>query len=202
MYYLFTLEDKVRIPANMLDMNVTDAALKLLRETYERRVFKELGLVLSISDVKIKSEGIVVPADHHVYYEVEFNALSFIPHVNEVFEAEVKDIVDFGVFASIGPLNALLHISQISQDKFSFDKKTKSIIGKNKRSIKKGDVLLVKVATLSLKPIAAESKIGLTMRSAGLGKKEWLEEEKTKEIKESKKTDDKSKKEKEKEKKK
>ena len=47
----------------------------------------------------------------------------------------------------------------------------------DKQSLKKGDTILVKVSTVSLKTAATETKIGLTMRPEGLGKIEWVEKE-------------------------
>jgi DNA-directed RNA polymerase subunit E' len=97
--------------------------------------------------------------------------------VNEVFEAEVKEIVEFGAFVSIGPFQGLLHISQFGREKYFYDKKAKTLVSRaEKRSVKKGDTLLVKVSTVSLKATTADTKIGLTMRPDGLGKPEWMDE--------------------------
>jgi DNA-directed RNA polymerase subunit E'/Rpb7 len=97
--------------------------------------------------------------------------------VNEVFECEIKEIVEFGAFAVIGPLQGLLHVSQISKEKFFYDKKAKTLGSKvEKRVIKKGDTAIIKVSTVSLKGSTTETKIGLTMRPEGLGKHEWLED--------------------------
>jgi len=190
MYYLTTIEEKIRIPASMLAMDIADAAKKVLRDSYERRIFKGVGLVLSVGDVEIVGNGIVVPGDQHIYYTTTFDALVFNGAVNEAFESEVKEIVEFGAFCSIGPLDGLLHVSQIAGDKFYYDKKTKSLGSRGKRNIKKGDALLLKVSTLSLKSSASDTKIGLTMRSEGLGKPEWMEEDKKKAKKPEKKEKD------------
>lgn len=186
MYYSMNIEEKIRIPSSMLVMDVEEAAKKVLRETYDRRIFKNVGLILSIDDVKIVGGGIVVPGDQHIYYTANFNALVFNAAVNEVFESEVKEIVEFGAFSNIGPLDGLLHISQIAGEKFYYDKKSKSLTSKGKKSIKKSDVLLLKVSTISLKTSPSDTKIGLTMRSEGLGKPEWVEEAKKKKKSEKK----------------
>lgn len=180
MYYLMNVAERIRIPANMLAMDAEDAAKKVLREAYERRIYKGIGFVLSIDEMEITSPGVVVPGDHHIYYDTKFSALVFNAAVNEVFESEVKEIVEFGAFMNIGPLDGLLHVSQIAGEKFFYDKKSKSLASRGKKSIKKGDTLLLKISTVSLKSSAGDTKIGLTMRSEGLGKEEWLEEEKKK----------------------
>ncbi|MBU0585952.1 DNA-directed RNA polymerase [Candidatus Micrarchaeota archaeon] len=178
MYYLVNVEDKACIPANLLSMDITEATKKVLRESYERRILKNLGLILSIDDVEIVGKGIVVPGDSNVYYTTKFNALVFNASVNEVFESEVKEIVEFGAFAGIGPLDGLLHLSQIGGEKFFYDKKNKNLSSRGKRAIKKGDIIYVKVSTISMKSSVNDTKVGLTMRAEGLGKDEWIASEK------------------------
>jgi DNA-directed RNA polymerase subunit E' len=148
--------------------------------------------VLAVNNPQVLSEGVVIPGDSGAYYSVAFEALTFIPVVNEVYRAEIKEIVEFGAFSSIGPFQGLLHVSQIDREKFYYDKKSKTLGSKAlRRSIKKGDEVLAKVSTVSLKSTPADTKIGLTMRPDGLGKPEWLEEKgpKKKEKKEDKKAE-------------
>ena len=178
MYYSKTIQDRIRIPPEMLGSKVTDAVLKIVRDRYERRVYPNVGMLVSINDAKIMGDGVVIPGDAGAYYDVEVEALSFLPQVNEVYEAEIKEVVEFGAFASIGPFQGLLHVSQISKNKYYYDRKTKLLASKaDKQSLKKGDTILVKVSTVSLKTAATETKIGLTMRPEGLGKIEWIEKE-------------------------
>ncbi len=146
-------------------------------------MFKDLGVVLSVDTPEVLTEGVVIPGDASAYYTIRFEALVFFPYVNEVFEGEIKEIVEFGAFVSIGPLQGLLHVSQISKDKFFYDKKLKTLVSKiEKKTLKKGDLLLLKVSTVSLKATTAETKIGLTMRPDGLGKPEWLDEKEKKAV--------------------
>jgi DNA-directed RNA polymerase subunit E' len=177
MYYIKTVQDRVRIPPNMFGSDIKDAMNAILRERYEGRIYKELGIVLAVNNPKVLSEGVVIPGDSGAYYSVAFEALTFYPTVNEVFKAEIKEIVEFGAFSSIGPFQGLLHVSQIDREKFYYDKKSKTLGSKAlKRNLKKGDEVLAKVSTVSLKSTSADTKIGLTMRPDGLGKPEWLEE--------------------------
>jgi DNA-directed RNA polymerase subunit E'/Rpb7 len=56
-----------------------------------------------------------------------------------------------------------------------YDKKNKNLVSRaEKKSLKKGDSVFVKVSTVSMKSTTADTKIGLTMRPDGLGKEEWL----------------------------
>ena len=178
MYYELKAEDTVRLPPSMLVMKLNDAITKILREKYERRIFKELGMIIAVEDVDVGGQGTVIPGDGGIYYKVQFNAISFLPHVNEVYAAQVREIVEFGAFASIGPLDGLIHISQIGNEKFFYDKKTRALGTKRGMSLKKGDGVLLKVSTVSLKGTTSDTKIGLTMRSDGLGVMRWDKEKK------------------------
>lgn len=181
MYHIKTIEDRIRIPPSMFGSDLEDAVKRILRERYEGRIYKDLGIVLSVDNPTVMSEGTVIPGDSGAYYTAQFEALTFMPVVNEVYAAEVKEIVEFGAFASIGPFQGLLHVSQIGKDKFYYDKRSKTLGSRSAgRSIKKGDVVLVKVSTVSLKSTSADTKIGLTMRPDGLGKPEWFVEKKEK----------------------
>jgi DNA-directed RNA polymerase subunit E' len=199
MYYLNVVEDKIRIPPDMFGSKIEDAAMRMLRDRYEGRIYKDAGIILSVSDVSVLSDGIVIPGDAGAYYSVKFKSLTFLPLVNEVFKADVRDIVEFGAFASIGPFQGLIHVSQIGKDKYFFDKRVKSLSSKTaKRSVKKGDSVLVKVSTVSIKPTSADTKIGLTMRPDGLGNPDWLGIDKERKAKAERKAEKEGKKESEK----
>jgi DNA-directed RNA polymerase subunit E' len=76
----------------------------------------------------------------------------------------------------IGPVEGLIHLSQITNDFLNYNKKTAAFVGKeSKRALKKDDRVFAKVTTVSIKQSLADTKIGLTMRPEGLGKDEWVE---------------------------
>jgi DNA-directed RNA polymerase subunit E' len=121
--------------------------------------------------------------DGAIYQQVTFEALTYKPEVHEVVDAVVCDIVEFGAFCHIGPLDALIHKSQIMDDKVIIDVENKRMEGKEKKkSLKLGDKVRVRIVTVSLNEMnPRESKIGLTMRQPGLGKTEWKIDKKTEE---------------------
>ena len=78
----------------------------------------------------------------------------------------------------IGPAQGMIHISQAMNDYVSLSK-TGSLSGKaSKRNLGKGDDCVARIVAVSYK--GDNPKIGLTMRQPGLGKVEWLAEEKRK----------------------
>lgn len=166
-----TFKEVVRIPPNLFGLKVSNGALEILREQYERTVQKGIGVIVSLQEAKVQPKGRVVHGDGAVYCDVEFTALVYNPEVNEIVEGEITEIVEFGAFMRLGPIDGLVHISQVANDFLSFDKRTGSLVGKNsKHTLKKGEVGKAKIATVSLKDTIPNSKIALTMRPEGLGK--------------------------------
>ncbi len=182
MYYLVKMENTIRIPPAYIGEDLEEVSEKIVKETFEGTMDKEHGLIVLTRNVKRIGEGYILHGDGAIYQQVEFEALTFKPEMHEVVDAVVCDIVDFGAFCHIGPLDALLHKSQIMDDKVIIDVENKRMEGKEtKKVLKVGDVVRVRIVTVSLNEMnPRESKIGLTMRQPGLGKEEWKEKDKEK----------------------
>ncbi len=172
MYKIFTYKTTVGIPPKLFDKKTTEAALEILREKFERTIDKdEKAIIVSVHNAKILGDGKIVPGDPEAHYEAEFEALIFQPKINEIVFGEVSEIVEFGAFVRLGPIDGLVHVSQIANDFFSYDKKQGILQGKEtKKIIKRGDKVAAKIATISLRSNIPDSKIALTMRPEGLGK--------------------------------
>ena len=171
MYELATFVESVRIPPNLFGKKMNDAAAQMLREQYERTVQKEFGVIVSLHNAKISGKGRIIPGDGAAYFDVEFDAVVYNPKVNEIVIGEVSEIVEFGAFVRLGPIDGLVHVSQVADDFFTYDKKKLILVGrKSKATIKKGDIVKAKIATVSMKDNIPNSKIALTMRPGGLGR--------------------------------
>ncbi|WP_297509149.1 DNA-directed RNA polymerase [Thermococcus sp.] len=182
MYRLLKVKDVVRIPPRMFTMDPKEAAKLVLRETYEGIYDRDEGVVLSVIDVEEIGEGVIVPGDGATYHEVVFTVLMWTPRHHEVVEGEVVDVAPYGAFIRIGPMDGLVHISQLMDDYVVFDEKNRQFIGKEtKRILKLGDPVRARIIAVSVKSrVIRENKIGLTMRQPGLGKFDWIEKEKRK----------------------
>jgi len=178
MYSIIKAEEKIRVSPALAKRDISEAIKEVLKEKYEGRLMKDLGLVVKIVGANPISKGVVVSGDPNIYFNTEFEMITFNVDVNEIYKGVVKDIMDFGAFVIIGPIEALLHISQISKEKFSVNKKDRILEGSEGKRLKKGDVVYAKVSTVSMKGSAGNVKISLTMRANGLGKDEWLKEAK------------------------
>jgi DNA-directed RNA polymerase subunit E' len=178
MYKLITAQDTVRVPPSRFDEPLPEVVLDVLRKSYEGLMDKDVGIILAITEVKDIGVGRIIMGDGASYHDVTFEALVYKPEVHEVILGEVVEIVEFGGFVRLGPVDGLVHVSQVMDDFVGYDKKKGVLHGKeSRRSLKEGDKVRARIVTVSIKKGARGSKIGLTMRQPGLGKLDWIKEE-------------------------
>jgi len=176
MFYVTEIEDYIRVSPEYFDLPVNEAIAKQLQKTYRDHINKDVGIVVGVLDIVSIGEGVIIPGDGAAYYKCIFKLLTYTPEMQELVFGEISEITNFGAFIEMGAIKGMIHISQTMDDFVSFSK-TNTLIGKNtKRSLKKGDLCLSRVVAVSYK--SDEPKIGLTMRQPGLGKIEWVSEDK------------------------
>jgi len=184
MFYLVDVEDYVRVEPPLFGLPTHEAVEKQLKESYKEHYDKDLGIVIAVAGVGNIEEGIIIPGDGAAYYKSNFKLVIWKPEIQELVYGEIVEITNFGAFIDLGVIKGMIHISQTMDDYVSFSK-TNTLVGKtNKRSLKKGDECIARTVAISYK--LGEPKIGLTMRQPGLGKIEWVEEEKRKQKKAAK----------------
>ncbi len=185
LFKLITLEDTIRIPPETFGNPLEKVGHQQVKAKYEGVVNEELGYVIAVIDVKVSPTGKIIPGDGATYHKVAFSLLAFYPMLQEVVEGEVVEIADFGAFVRIGPIDALLHVSQLMDDFISYDEKQGVLLGKEtKRKLISGDQVRVRITAVSLGRAGSSGKIGVTARQPFLGKLEWIEYD-TQKIKEA-----------------
>ncbi|MFH1450910.1 MAG: DNA-directed RNA polymerase [archaeon] len=168
MYKLMTVEDEVRVPPSKLGMSIKKAVKQSLQEQMEGTMDKNIGIIVAVTNVENIGDGKLLPGDGSIHYSVRFKILVYYPAMYEVIAGEVIDITEFGAFVRMGPLDGLVHISQVMDDFVSYDEKNSMFLGKeSKRTIKEGDSVRARLITVSISK--NDYKIGLTMRQSGLG---------------------------------
>ena len=178
MFYIVEVEDYVRVEPKLFGLKTSDAVAKQLQEIYTVYHDKEIGEVIGIISVLEVGDGIIIPGDGAAYYNSRFKLLVWKPENQELVFGIIDEITDFGAFINLGVMKGMIHISQTMDDYVSFST-TGTLLGKDsKRILKKRDACLARIVALSYK--GDNPKIGLTMRQPGLGKIEWIEEEKKK----------------------
>jgi nicotinate-nucleotide pyrophosphorylase/DNA-directed RNA polymerase subunit RpoE len=172
------MNDVVRIPPNRLTSSLKNTAITILKEKYESMISPELGYVIMIVDASANAVGKLVAGDGSTYHKVQFKALTFYPKLQEVVEGEIVEITDFGAFVRVGPTDALLHLSQITDDYLKSDVKQGIIIAnQTAKSLKIGSKIRARVTAISLGKGTGMGKIGITCRQPFLGSNEWIEQE-------------------------
>jgi len=178
MFYLTEVQDHIRVDPKLFGLPTSEAVDKQLRETYAEYYDKELGKVVAIIEVLEVGEGVIIPGDGAAYYKSRFKLLVWKPELQELVFGTISEITSFGAFIDMGAMKGMIHISQTMDDYVSFSK-TNSLLGKaSKRNLKQGDLCLARIVAISHK--GGSSKIGLTMRQPGLGKLDWIKEDKIK----------------------
>ncbi len=179
MYKMERKTDTVRIPPDRLDEDIDVAAMEIAKEELEGVIEDDNKLVILATNVQRLGEGKVVHGDGGVYQDVEYDALYFELIEQELILGYLCEVLQFGGFIRFGPLDGLLHISQIMNDKVEVDQGNQRLVGKeSNKSLGIDDEIRARIVTISINDRnPRESKIGLTMRQNGLGKLEWLKED-------------------------
>jgi DNA-directed RNA polymerase subunit E' len=181
MFKLITLQDTIRIPPDTFGNPLEKVGREQVKQKYEGIVDEELGYVIAVTSIEVSPIGKIIPGDGATYHKVKFSLLAFYPIIQEIVEGDVVEIADFGAFVRIGPVDALLHVSQLMDDYISYDEKQGVLQGKEtKRKLTTGDQVRVRITAVSLGRAGSSGKIGVTARQPFLGKLEWLSMDKTK----------------------
>ena len=169
------MQDTIRIPPETFGSPLKKVGCDQVKRKYEGIVDDELGYVIAATDVEVSPTGKIIPGDGATYHKVMFSLLTFYPVIQEIVEGDVVEIADFGAFVRIGPVDALLHVSQLIDDYMSYDEKQGVLLGKEtKRKLSSGDKVRVRITAVSLGRAGSSGKIGVTARQPGLGKLEWI----------------------------
>ncbi len=177
MYKRVRLKDTVEVPPEQLADVSPQRVKNLLQDKLEGRLDEDVGSVVSITEVHDIGEGTVLPNRPGVYYEAEFDAITFDPAMQEVADGTVVEVVEFGAFVGIGPVDGLLHVSQISDEYLAFDGENQQLAStESNETLGVDDPVRVRIVTKSIdERNPRDSKIGLTAKQPGLGKHTWLE---------------------------
>jgi DNA-directed RNA polymerase subunit E' len=176
-FKLITLQDTIRIPPETFGNPLEKVGRDQVKQKYEGVVDEELGYVIAVTGIDVSPIGKIIPGDGATFHKVKFSLLTFYPIIQEVVEGDVVEIADFGAFVRIGPVDALLHVSQLMDDYISYDEKQGVLLGKEtKRRLTTGDQVRVRITAVSLGRAGSSGKIGVTARQPFLGKLDWLKE--------------------------
>jgi DNA-directed RNA polymerase subunit E' len=175
MYKIVSVSDTARVPPKRFNEDLKIVITQELESMVVGKIDKNLGVVLAVTEIDFVGEGRIILGDGAVYYKAKFKIMTYQPLVNEVVEGFVTEVTEFGAFVNFGPIDGLIHVSQITEDFMSYDQKNAQFVGRESNKILKvGDLVQARIVTVSMKSRVSDSKIGLTMRQPYLGKLEWI----------------------------
>jgi DNA-directed RNA polymerase subunit E' len=179
MYKKVRLKDTVEVPPKELADVSPQLVKRLLQDKLEGRMDEDVGSVVSVTKVHDIGTGAVLPNRPGVYYEAEFDAVTFDPQMQEVVDGTVVEVVEFGAFVGIGPVDGLLHVSQISDEYLAYDGENQQLASSDSnRTLGVEDAIRARIVTKSIdERNPRDSKIGLTAKQPGLGKHGWLKDD-------------------------
>ena len=183
MYAMVKVEDTIRILPERFGEDLDEVVREIVQKSFEGTMRKDHGIIIAANNIESVGDGIIIHGDGAMYQKVAFDALMFKPKLQEIVDGIICEIVEFGAFCHIGPIDALIHMSQIMNDYVEVDAENEIISGKEKKmTLKTGDPIRARIVAVSINELSArESKIGLTMRQPNLGAHEWLKEPKREE---------------------
>ena len=168
------MTDDVRIQPSLLGKPLRQAIIISLKQKYESRIDDKIGLVIMILDAKVESMGRIMSGAGSPNYKVQFEALAFYPKLLEIVRGIIVEITEFGAILRIGPLDALLHLSQILDDALKSDVRAGIIIANSGKSLKLGTSIRAKITAVSLSQKTGGIKIAVTCRQPFLGPDDWI----------------------------
>ncbi|MFW6448401.1 MAG: DNA-directed RNA polymerase [Halobacteriota archaeon] len=179
MYKRVRLRDTIEVPPEELGDVTRGLVKRLLQDKLEGRMDEQVGSVVSVIEVHDIGQGAVLPNRPGVYFDAEFDAVTFDPQMQEVVDGIVVEVVEFGAFVGIGPVDGLLHVSQISDEYLTYDAENQQLVSnESNQTLGVEDVVRTRIVTKSIdERNPRDSKIGLTAKQVGLGKYGWLTDE-------------------------
>jgi len=149
---------------------------RLFMDAFEGKFDEENRFILVTNNHKTIGRGRIIHGDGAIYQKVQFDAVLFCMDDQEVVEGAVSEVNEFGAFVRIGPMEALLHKSQIMDEPVDINIGRNSIMGRQTgKSLEVGSFVRARIVSLS--PDTSDprrSKIGLTSKQEGLGSPDWV----------------------------
>ncbi|MBT3641545.1 DNA-directed RNA polymerase [Euryarchaeota archaeon] len=180
MYRLVTREDTIRIPAEYIrrGRKLEEHIDELAHEAFEGRFDENERYTLVTFNHETVGRGKIIHGDGAIYQSVRFTALVFTMENNEVVDGAVSEVSEYGAFVRIGPIEALLHKSQILDEPIQVNLGIRRIEGaQTGKSLTEGSFVRSRIVSKAINQNdPRSSKIGLNCKMDGLGCFDWLSE--------------------------
>nr|GMC48945.1 DNA-directed RNA polymerase III subunit RPC8 [Ipomoea batatas] len=102
MFYLSEIEHTLRLPPHLLNLALNEAIKGELEGLFVDKVIAQLGLCISVYDIRSNDGGFIFPGDGASTYTVKFRLIIFRPFRGEVIAARLKESNAQGLRLSLG----------------------------------------------------------------------------------------------------
>ncbi|KAL6966625.1 hypothetical protein U1Q18_032406 [Sarracenia purpurea var. burkii] len=102
MFYLSEIEHTMRLPPHLLDLHLHDAIKGEIEGLFLDKVIANLGLCVSVYDIRSIDGGFIFAGDGASTYTVRFRLIMFRPFVGEVIVAKLKEFDAHSLRLSLG----------------------------------------------------------------------------------------------------
>ncbi|XP_027905575.1 DNA-directed RNA polymerase III subunit RPC8-like isoform X3 [Vigna unguiculata] len=102
MFYLSQIEHKLPLPPPRLVLPIREAIHMELEKLFLDKVIANLGLCISVYDIRSIDGGFIFPGDGAPTYTVVFNLIMFRPFVGEIITAKLISSDSNGLQLSLG----------------------------------------------------------------------------------------------------
>ncbi|XP_019175812.1 PREDICTED: DNA-directed RNA polymerase III subunit RPC8-like isoform X2 [Ipomoea nil] len=102
MFYLSEIEHTLRLPPHLLNLPLNEAIKGELEGLFVDKVIAQLGLCISVYDIRSIDGGFIFAGDGASTYTVKFRLIIFRPFRGEVIAARLKESNANGLRLSLG----------------------------------------------------------------------------------------------------
>lgn len=105
MFYLSEIEHTLRLPPHLLSLPLNESIRGELEGLFVDKVIANLGLCISVYDIRSIDGGFIYAGEGASTYTVKFRLIVFRPFVGEVIVAKLKESNTEGLRLSLGFFN-------------------------------------------------------------------------------------------------
>ncbi|XP_039115387.1 DNA-directed RNA polymerase III subunit RPC8 isoform X1 [Dioscorea cayenensis subsp. rotundata] len=123
MFCLSLLEHSLPVPPHLLNRPLADAIKGELERLFLDKVISNLGLCISVYDIRSIDGGFIVPGDGSATYKVVFRLVMFQPFVGEILSGKIERSDATGLHVSLGffsdifiPAHLIVQPSELEAD--------------------------------------------------------------------------------------
>ncbi|KAL5561793.1 hypothetical protein UlMin_031540 [Ulmus minor] len=102
MFYLSRIEHTLFVPPSLLSRPLTEAIKGEIEKNFLDKVIANLGLCVSVYDIRSIEGGFISPAQGAATYVVVFTLIMFRPFIGEIIAAKLKESNKDGLRLSLG----------------------------------------------------------------------------------------------------